>query len=66
MDERDVIFDGELSLETTAPILLPLEPLWDSLALAGPVHLDLPGVTFIWPATITLLTTAVLRLRQEV
>ena len=65
MDERDVIFDGELSPETTAPILLPLEPLWDPLALAGPVHLDLRGVTFIWPAAITLLTTTVLRLRQD-
>jgi hypothetical protein len=65
MDERDVVFDGELSLETTAAILLPLEPLWDPFAHLGPAHLDLSGVTFIWPAAITLLTTTVLCLRQD-
>ena len=48
-----------------AGILLPLEPLWDLLAPLGPVHFDLSGVTFIWPAAITLLTTTVLRLRQD-
>ena len=65
MDERCVVLDGELSLETTAAILLPLEPLWDPFAHLGPVHFDLSGVTFIWPAAITLLTTTVLRLRQD-
>ena len=65
MDERDVVFDGELSLETMAAILLPPEPLWGPFAPLGPVHLDLSGVTFIWPATITLLTTTMLRLRQD-
>lgn len=65
MNKRHVALNGELSLETMAAILLPLEPLWDPLALVGPVHLDLGGVTFIWPAAITLLTTTVLRLRQD-
>ncbi len=65
IDERRLILDGELSLETMAAILLPLEPLWDPLALLGPVHFDLSGVTFIWSAAITLLTTTVLRLRQD-
>jgi len=48
-----------------AAILLPLEPLWDPLASLGPVHFDLSRVTFVWPAAITLLTTTVLRLRQD-
>jgi len=65
MDERAVVLNGELSLETMATLLLPLEPLWDPLAIVGPVHFDLSGVTFIWPAAITLLTTTVLRLRQD-
>jgi len=65
MDERRVVFSGELSLETMAATLLPLEPLWDPLAPLGPVRLDLSDVTFIWPAAITLLTTTVLRLRQD-
>jgi hypothetical protein len=62
MGERAIVLDGELSLETMAAILPPLEPLWDPFAPLGPVHLDLSGVTFIWPAAITLLTTTVLRL----
>ena len=65
MNEKCVILNGELSLGTIAGILLPLEPLWDPLAPLGPVHFDLSGVTFIWPAAITLLTTTVLRLRQD-
>ena len=64
MDERCVVLNGELSLETTAAILLPLEHLWDPLAVLGLAHFDLSGVTFIWPAAITLLTTTVLCLRQ--
>ncbi len=65
MDEQSIILDGELSLETMAAILLPLEPLWDPLALFGPIHFDLSGATFTWPAAITLLTTTVLHLRQD-
>ncbi len=65
IDERRLILTDELSLETMGAILLLLEPLWDPFAHLGPVHLDLSDVTFIWPAVITLLTTAVLRLRQD-
>ena len=65
MDEQCVVLDGELSLETTAAILLPLELLWEPFALLAPVHFDLSGVTFIWLAAITLLTTTKLRLRRD-
>jgi hypothetical protein len=65
MNQRWVILDGDLSLDNVSEILLPLEPLWDTFAPLGLVHLDLSGVTFIWPAAITLLTTTVLRLRQD-
>ena len=65
MGERNVVLDGELALETVAAMLLSLEPLWDPFAPLDPVHLDLRGVTFIWPAAITLLATTVLRLRQD-
>jgi len=35
-------------------LLLSLKPLWGPFAPLDPVHLDLNGVTFIWPAAITL------------
>jgi len=65
MTEQRVVLSGELSLETMAALLLPLEPLWDPFAPLDPVHFDLTGARFIWPAAITLLTTTVLRLRQD-
>jgi hypothetical protein len=64
VNERKIILNGELCLETLSTILGPLEPLWEPLAPIIPLHLDLSNVTFIWPAAVTLLTTAVLRLRQ--
>lgn len=65
MNERNIVLNGELSLESAADVLRPLEPLWDPFAPLGPLHFDLSGVTFIWPSVITLLSTTVIRLRQE-
>lgn len=61
----DVVLNGRLSLGAMTAILPPLESLWDPLAPLGTVHLDLSGVEFIFPAAATLLTTTVLRLRQD-
>jgi hypothetical protein len=65
MDERRLVLYGDLSMGRLPSILSVLEPAWDPFAPPLPMHLDLSDVTFIWPCVITLLTTAVLRLKQE-
>lgn len=65
MNRWNVALGGELDIRGLPSILSQLEPLWDPLISPAPVHLDLRQVTFIMPAAITLLTTALMRLRQE-
>jgi hypothetical protein len=65
MDRWNIALGGDLDIRGLPFILSQLEPLWDPLASPAPVHLDLRQVTFIMPAAITLLTTALMRLRQE-
>ncbi|MBN1978536.1 MAG: sensor histidine kinase [Anaerolineae bacterium] len=65
MDDWDVILNGDLDLENLASILTPWQPLWNPAVARAPVHLDLRGVTFVWPSAITLLTAAILLLRQR-
>jgi hypothetical protein len=65
MDQWNIVLDGELDMGGLPLTLSQLEPLWDPLASPAPVHLDLRQVTFIMPAAITLLSTALMRLRQE-
>ncbi|MBN1954813.1 MAG: hypothetical protein JW900_07160, partial [Anaerolineae bacterium] len=65
MEERDIVLEGDLDLESLASISLPFQPLWIPGVACGPVHLNLAGVTFIWPSALTLLTAAILLLRQR-
>ena len=62
MREQTIILTDSLTASRLSPLLTQLEPLWHSPP--QPVRLDLGGVTFIRPAAITLLATAVLRLQQ--
>jgi hypothetical protein len=46
---------GDLGLKNLAAVLTPLQLLWDPAVALAPVHLDLRGVTFVWPSAIALL-----------
>lgn len=61
----DIGLEKELSLETADAFLARLAPLWTGPRPPSSVRLDLKRVTFIQPSAITLLATAVLRLRQQ-
>jgi hypothetical protein len=60
-----VVLEGDLDIGRLPYVFAQFAPLWDPLASPCPVHLDLRQVTFIMPSAITLLTTALMRLRQE-
>lgn len=65
MNRWSIVLGGDLDIGSLPHVLSQMAPLWDPWASPGPVHLDLQQVTFIMPAAITLLTTALMRLRQE-
>jgi len=62
MSRWSIVSGGDLDFSSLPYMLSQLEPLWGPLASPGPIHLDLRQVTFIMPAAITLLTTALMRL----
>ncbi len=64
MKELTLTPEGELSLDNAPQWLARLEPLWAAPTAPRRVHVDLGGVTFIWPSAIALLASAILRLRQ--
>ena len=65
MSGTHIALHGDLGIGNLPNLVAPMEPLWDPLASPCAIHLDLRRVTFIMPSAITLLTTAVIRLRQE-
>jgi hypothetical protein len=65
MEECRIVIAGELGVDRLPYIFSRLEPLWDPFISPCQVHLDLRGVTFITPSAVTLLTTAILRLKQD-
>lgn len=65
MSEWTLVLTDELPMRKIPELVGTLEPLWDPFAQCDQVHLDMSQVTFVWPCAITLLTTAVIRLRQE-
>jgi hypothetical protein len=65
MEEQKLVLKDGLSMGKMPDVVAMLEPLWDPFTQYERVHLDMSQVTFVWPCVITLLTTAVIRLRRE-
>lgn len=62
---RSLKFAGDLSLDNVQGILCQLEPIWQARDLPVSVDIDLGNLGFIYPSAMALLTTTILRLRQN-
>lgn len=60
-----IALSGELGLESIEDILTQLEPVWKIPLPMYPIHIDLQGVTFVYPSALTLLTATILDLRHR-